>query len=243
MWKASPIYFIKYFFERGVIANTVLLERFEKDGNFENFDERDAICLLLDLANCKGNRLDLAAGLLEEFGSLKSVLEAREEQLIKMEGISRKAAAMIRMIIPFTKVWERINMDNPLRIGNAREAEAYCKSLLIGYRYEVFYVVCLNTKCKILGKRKISDGSISEVNSYPRIIMETALNYNATSILLTHNHPGGTLFASPEDINSTRTIQKLMNGVGIMVLDHIIVSGNDAYSMIQHGDITYKYYD
>lgn len=216
------------------------MERFEKEGGFEHFDDHDAICLLLDLAGCRGDRSCVAESLLDEFGSLKGVLEAREEQLIKMEGVGKKTAAMIRVIIPFAKVWERINMENPTRIGNSREAESYCKSILMGFRHEVFYVICLNTQCRILGKRKISEGSLGEVNAYPRMIMETALNYNANSILLTHNHPGGTLYPSPEDVRSTETVQKLMNGVGILVMDHIIIAGNDAYSMIQHGDITYR---
>lgn len=223
-----------------MIANTVFLERFEKEGNFENFDDRDAICLLLDLAGSKGDKGLIADNLLNEFGSLKNLLEAREEQLIKMEGIGRKSAAMIRIIIPFARFWEKMNMENPRRIGNSAEAESYCKSLLMGYRHEVFYVICLNVNCRIIGQRKISEGSISEVNSYPRIIMETALNYNASSILLTHNHPGGTTYPSIQDINSTVIIQRLMAGVGIIVMDHILVTGNGAYSMIQHGDITYR---
>lgn len=225
----------------GLITNTVLLERFEKEGNFEQFDEAETICLLLDLVGCKGDRQVIAGNLLDEFGSLKGVLEAREEQLIKMEGIGKKAATMIRVIVPFTKIWERINMENSRRIGNSGEAEAYCKSLLMGYRHEVFYVICLNAQCRILGQRKISEGTITEVNAYPRIIMETALNYNANSILLCHNHPGGTKYPSPEDINSTITIQRLMKGVGILVIDHILVFGNEAYSMIQHGDISYRF--
>ena len=196
--------------------------------------------MLLDLAGCRGDRYILSEALLDEFGSLKGVLEAREEQLIKMEGIGRKTAAMIRVIVPFAKIWERVNMENPTRIGNSGEAEAYCKSLLMGFRHEVFYVICLNARCHILGKRKISDGSLGEVNTYPRIVMETALNYNANSILLCHNHPGGTQFPSPEDVSSTVKIQQLMNGVGILVMDHILVAGNSAYSMIQHGDITYR---
>lgn len=216
------------------------MERFEKEGSFDHFDDRDAICLLLDLSGCKGNRIELSENLLNEFGSLKNVLQAREEQLIKIEGIGRKTAAMIRIIVPFAKVWERINMEDPKRIGNSKEAEAYCKSLLMGLRHEVFYVICLNAQCKILGQRKISDGTLNEVSAYPRIVMETALNYNAYSILLCHNHPGGTNHPSMEDISSTRIIQKLMHGVGILVMDHILICGNDSYSMIQQGDIDYR---
>ena len=70
--------------------------------------------------------------------------------------------------------------------------------------------------------------------------METALNYNAHSVLLCHNHPGGTCAPSQEDINSTVQLQKLLQGVNILVLDHIIVAGDKTYSMIQHGDIDYR---
>ena len=83
-------------------------------------------------------------------------------------------------------------------------------------------------------------GSLSEVSAYPRLVLETALNYNAHSILLTHCHPGLTCAPSPEDISSTLQLQRLLNGVGILVLDHIIVAGNRTYSMIQHGDMDYR---
>ena len=92
----------------------------------------------------------------------------------------------------------------------------------------------------MLGRRKISEGSLSEVSAYPRMVMETALNYNAHSVLLCHNHPGGTCAPSPEDITSTIQLQQLLNGVGILVLDHIIVANDKTYSMIQHGDIDYR---
>ena len=131
-------------------------------------------------------------------------------------------------------------MTEPDRIGNSREAENYCLSILAGERTERFYVISLNAKCNVLGRRKISEGSLSEVSAYPRMVMETALNYNAHSVLLCHNHPGGTCAPSPEDISSTIQLQRLLNGVGILVLDHIIVAGDRTYSMIQHGDIDYR---
>lgn len=223
----------------GLITDTILLEKFEQQG-IDTFDDRDAVELLLDMARCPGDRSDITERLMREFGSLKGVLEAREEQLRKVDGIGRKTAALIRMIVPFARLWERTTMEDRGHIGNCRDAEIFCKSLLMGYRTEQFYVICLNSKCRVLGQRKISEGSLSEVNAYPRLVMETALNYNAHSILLAHNHPGGTNAPSPEDITSTLTLQKLLNGVGILLLDHIIVAGCDSYSMVQHGDINYR---
>ncbi len=215
-------------------------DRFIHDKGFENFEDHQILELLLFYANTRSDTNPLAHALLEEFGSLKGVLEARPEQLMQVKGIGKQQAVLISMVAPLTRVWHRCAMEAPRRIGNSREAEEYCLSILAGERTERFYVVSLNAKYNVLGRRKISEGSLSEVSAYPRRVMETALNYNAHSVLLCHNHPGGTCAPSPEDISSTLQLQRLLNGVGILVLDHIIVAGDRTYSMIQHGDIDYR---
>ena len=217
-----------------------LRDRFIRDKGFENFEDHQVLELLLFYSNARVDTNPLAHELLDQFGSLKGVLEARPEQLMQINGIGKQQATLISMVVPLTRVWYRCAMSEPGRIGNSREAEQYCLSFLAGERTERFYVVSLNAKCNILGRRKISEGSLSEVSAYPRMVMETALNYNAHSVLLCHNHPGGTCAPSAEDISSTLQLQRLLNGVGILVLDHIIVAGNRTYSMIQHGDIDYR---
>jgi len=215
-------------------------DRFIRDKGFENFEDHQILELLLFYANTRGDTNPLAHELLDQFGSLKGVLEARPEQLMNVKGIGKQAATLISMVVPLTRVWHRCAMEVPDRIANSREAEDYCLSILAGERTERFYVISLNAKCNVLGRRKISEGSLSEVSAYPRMVMETALNYNAHSVLLCHNHPGGTCAPSPEDIASTIQLQRLLGGVGILVLDHIIVAGDRTYSMIQHGDIDYR---
>ena len=205
-----------------------------------DMDEKELLTHLLQFAHGVKDRDTMATTLLDHFDGLKAVLEARPEQLRAVAGVGPKTADYLSAFLPMVHVWQRLNMAEPLRVGNCREAEKYCMSLCSGLRNEEFWVICLNAKCNLLGRRRISTGSLSEVSAYPRLVMETALNYNAHSVLLTHNHPGGTCAPSPEDIASTIQLQRLLNGVGIMVLDHIIVSGDRTYSMIQHGDIDYR---
>ena len=217
-----------------------LRQRFIRENGFEHFEDHQILELLLFYANARSDTNPIAHALLEEFGSLKGVLEARPEMLTRVSGVGDRAATLISMVVPLTRVWNRCAMNVPDRINNSREAEKYCLSILAGYRTERFYVISLNAQCSVLGQRKISDGSLSEVSAYPRMVMETALNYNAHSVLLCHNHPGGTCAPSPEDIASTLQLQRLLNGVGILLLDHIIVANDTTYSMIQHGDIDYR---
>ena len=217
-----------------------LRERLMNERSLEHFDDTEILSTVLSFASGTKDTAGLVARLLDSFGSLKAVLEARPEQLLNVEGMNRTRASLISLMIPMARIWQRCANEIPDRIGNSREAEDYCKSLLIGERLENFYVIALNAKCNVLGARKISTGSLSEVSAYPRLVMETALNYNAHSVLLSHNHPGGTCAPSPEDIASTLQLHRLLNGVGILLLDHIIVANENTYSMVQHGDIDYR---
>ena len=212
----------------------------ENGGDMSGFSDADILTHQIGLIRGTDEAATIAEDLLDAFGSLKAVLEARPEQLRQVSGVGSRIAALISSGREIAKAYQRALMDTPQRISNSTQAEAYCKSLLTGFRNERFYVIALNAQCQILGKRKISEGSLSEVSAYPRMVMETALNYNAHSVLLSHNHPGGTCAPSPEDISSTLQLQRLLNGVGILVLDHIIVAGANTYSMIQHGDIDYR---
>ena len=208
--------------------------------NAADMEEKEVLEYILSLCPNRKNNGELSGVLLDTFGSLKSVLEARPEQLKTIPGIGERSAQLIASFLPVVRIWQRLTITEPQKINNTRAAESFCKSLLSGRRCEEFWVVCLNAQCKVLGKRRISTGSLSEVSAYPRLVMETALNYNAHSVILSHNHPGGTCAPSMEDIQSTTQLQRLLNGVGIMILDHIIVAGDKTYSMIQHGDIDYR---
>ena len=217
-----------------------LRDRFIREKGFENFEDHQILELLLFYANPRSDTNPIAHELLDRFDNLKNVLEARTEKLMAVNGVGESAATLISMVVPLTRVWERSAMKTPSRIGNSRDAEHYCKSLLLGEQNERFYVICLNAQCQVVGKRRISEGSLSEVSAYPRSVVETSLNHNAHSVLLCHNHPGGTCAPSPEDISSTVQLQRILNALNILVLDHIIVAGNQTYSMIQHGDIDYR---
>ncbi len=216
-----------------------LRERQQADKDLATFSDYEILQLLISYTGGEKSA-KLAEKLLDTFGSLKGVLEARPEQLQMVRGIGARTSSLISLMVPMVRTWTRLCQQIPDRISNSREAENYCLSLLAGERLENFYVIALNAKCNVLGRRKISTGSLSEVSAYPRLVLETALNYNAHSVLLSHNHPGGTCAPSPEDISSTLQLQRLLNGIGILVLDHIVVAGDRTYSMIQHGDIDYR---
>ena len=216
-----------------------LRERFREHQGFDGFSEHEILELLLTYGSPRKDTKMLAKTLLDTYGNLKGVFEARPEQLMGVEGVGEAQATLISMMLPLTRECLKCEMINPRQIGNRHELELYCKGMQMGKRIEEFWVICVNAQCRVLGQRKISAGSLSEVSAYPRLVMETVLAYNAHSVFFCHNHPGGTCAPSAEDIATTLQLQRLLSGVDVMVLDHMIVAGGSTYSMAQHGDIEF----
>ncbi|MBQ9211804.1 MAG: DNA repair protein RadC [Clostridia bacterium] len=216
-----------------------LRERFRENQNFDGFQDHEILELLLTYGSPRRDTKLMAKELLGTYGNLKGVFEARPESLMRVENIGEIQATLISMMMPLTRALVQCEMVNPEQIANRRDLERYCLSLLMGKRAEEFWVICVNAQCRILGQRRIAQGSLSEVSAYPRMVMETVLDYNAHSVFFCHNHPGGTCAPSAEDIATTVQLQRILGGVEVMTLDHMIIAGGNAYSMAQHGDIEF----
>lgn len=212
-------------------------ERFRREG-LEGFAPHEALELLLFYARARGDVNPLAHELLDSFGTIKGVLEARPEQLMAVRGVGEETATLLSLIVPlFRKYQECVCAERKL-LRNRVAAEEYCSALLAGRRTERLYVISLSSAMTVLGQRAVGEGSLNEVPAYPRLVVETALNYNAFGVILCHNHPGGVAEPSPDDIAATQTIEAVLGHLGIRLIDHIIVAGPAVYSMSLNGLLT-----
>jgi DNA repair protein RadC len=96
---------------------------------------------------------------------------------------------------------------------------------------EYMYMICMNTKNKVIGVFEISHGTVNASLVSPREVFQKALLANATSIIVMHNHPSGDSRASREDIEVTKRLAEAGKVVGVELLDHIIVG--DGYSSLK----------
>ena len=100
---------------------------------------------------------------------------------------------------------------------------------------EVFAILCLNTKNKVVGAHIISQGSLSSSIVHPREVFKAAMVNNAASIILAHNHPSGDPEPSREDIETTHRLVNAGSILGIKVLDHIIIGDGRYISLREQG--------
>ena len=209
-------------------------DRFRKEG-LDGFAEHEVLELLLFYGRARGDTNALAHNLLDAFGSLKGVLEASTEQLMTVRGVGEETATLVSLMLPMFRRYQACVNAARTRIATRKDAEEYCRTLLAGYRSERFYVICVSSANVLLGRRLVAEGSLTEVSAYPRTVVETALNYNAAGVILCHNHPGGSAAPSKADIQVTERLAGVLRALDIVLLDHIIVSGAETFSMAQNG--------
>lgn len=123
------------------------------------------------------------------------------------------------------------------KIGSSKDCEKfirkfYHEDLTI---YESFYILLLNNSNQTIGFAKISQGGITGTVVDVRIVAKYCVDSLATSCILAHNHPSGTLKPSEQDIEITRKIVKALKLFDVRVLDHIILTKNSYYSFADEG--------
>ena len=211
-------------------------ERFRKEG-LDGFADHEVLELLLFYGRARGDVNPLAHTLMDTFGSLQGVLEAKPDQLMAVPGVGEETATLLSFVLPMFRRYTACLCRDRKRLDTREAAKQFCKSLLSGWRTERLYVICLDADNQLLGHRLIAEGTTGGVPVQPRLVVETALNLNARGVVLCHNHPGGTDWPSVEDIASTEQIWLLLKGLEIELLDHIIVAGEKTYSMNENGDL------
>lgn len=120
-------------------------------------------------------------------------------------------------------------------INTSKQIAEYLRTMIKDYSYEVFAVIFLNQSNKVNHFEIISKGGITGTVADPRVILRKALDTEATSIILCHNHPSGSLRPSRSDEELTNKIKEAAKYLDIRVLDHLIVSEHGYYSFSDDG--------
>ena len=139
-----------------------------------------------------------------------------------------KAAAELGRRIHIASLGERVKINSP------QEAYNYLQFLKCE-PVEEFWALYTNNSGMLLQKAKVGDGGAGEVIVDMRKLVLTALNSNASRVILCHNHPGGTNKPSQQDIILTKNITDTLCKLNISVVEHIIIASDDYFSFLENG--------
>lgn len=208
--------------------------RFLREG-LDSFEQHQVLELLLFYSIPRRDTNKLAHTLINKYGSLSAVFEADPVDLMTVPGIGKNSAVLLSLIPSLARVYFKDKWGNKPKLNSTTKAGEYLVSLFSGRLYEVFYVICLDAQNRVNHSCLVHEGTIDQAPVYPRLIVEAALRHQARSVILAHNHPGGTLEPSAADLSVTGEIAAALETISVNVLDHIIVAGDSYISFADRG--------
>lgn len=209
-------------------------ERFMEHG-LDNFADHEVLELLLYYAIPRGDVNPLAHRLINEFGSLASVLEAMPADLCKVQGVGESVAAFLHVMpsmfqrYQLSKIKEKC-YDTPEKLA------VFLMSYYTGKPRELATAILLDNSCRLIRICEVGEGSPSAVKVNVRQLMQCALQYNAANVVLAHNHPRGECRPSRADISQTSHLRELLKKINVSLVDHIIVA-EDQWTSLASGQV------
>jgi len=173
--------------------------------------------------------LQLGKNNLNELGKLSL------SELMEISGIGEAKAITILAALELGRRRQSGNILQKIIVSTSTDIAHYFQSQLRDLNNEIFAVAFLNQANKINHFEIVSEGGITGTVADPRIILKKALQQNAVSIVLCHNHPSGSLRPSRQDEELTQKIKEAARFLDIKVLDHIIVSDAGYFSFADEG--------
>ncbi|MBE6786975.1 MAG: hypothetical protein E7537_01350 [Ruminococcaceae bacterium] len=177
---------------------------------------------------------ELAHTLINTFGSLTAVFEADSDALFQVKGMTERAVVLIKLMLPlFRRYYSQRNSFN----RKFASVEHICEELVrkhSGYGREVFILTSLNEIGDLICFDVLAKGSSTAVQFDSKEIVQKALKHGATFVIISHNHLTGNIKPSKVDLQSTQRLWFTLNEIGIKLLDHIIVSGNEYFSIAKN---------
>ena len=212
-------------------------ERCERFGA-SNLTDSELLAVLLRTGTRGENALQLADKILHPVFSQKGVLNLHQwtyEQLMQIKGIGKVKAIQILCLAELSRRLAKATAQEGLNFSNPASIARYYMEDLRHANQEQMKLLLLNTKSGLIGETEISKGTVNSAVTSPRELFVEALQKNAVSIVLLHNHPSGDPTPSKEDVLITRRIQEAGRLIGVELLDHIVIGDNCYVSLREKG--------
>jgi len=209
-------------------------ERLLKHGP-QSLSDAELLAIFLRTGVSGKSAVDLARDLLERFGSLRRLLGAERDTFCEVPGLGRAKFAQLQAVLEMGRrhLAEQFDRGSPLL--SPEHTARYLQSRLRDYPYEVFAVLFLDNRHRVLAFEELFRGTVDGASVHPREVVRRALALNSAAVIFSHNHPSGIAEPSEADQRITTRLREALALVDVRVLDHLVVGDGDCCSLAQRG--------
>lgn len=196
-----------------------------------NLSDAELLAILIGSGTPKVTAVELCSQILDYVNNdLSQLGKLAVKDLMKFKGIGEAKAISIVAAMELGRRRQAENLSTTNKIKHSSDIYKLFIAQLSDLIYEEFWVLFLNNSNTIIGKEKLSTGGMEGTVVDVRMLFKYALERLASSVVLIHNHPSGSMRASQADIKITKQIKEAGQLLNIKLIDHIIVSYNGYYS-------------
>lgn len=179
--------------------------------------------------------LNMAQELLDTFGGIGGLLHTSADGLKVIKGLGpAKRAEVVAVLELARRALSQVLQEKAL-FDSPRAVREYLQLQLGAKQHEVFAVLFLDSQNRLIALEELFRGTLSQTSVYPREVVLRALHHHAAAVVLAHNHPSGTAQPSRADEALTQSLKAALALVDVRVLDHFIVTRDQAASMAEMG--------
>ncbi len=211
-------------------------ERLAKEG-VEALSNQELLAILLRTGTRKASVFEIAQKVLSNLSSLTDLKKMTLQELQSLSGIGRVKAIELQAMI---ELGHRIHKHETLEMESILSSQKLAKKMQqeLGHKKQEHLVALyLNTQNQIIHQQTIFIGSATRSIAEPREILHYAIKHMATSLILVHNHPSGAVSPSRNDDHVTKLVKEACDLMGIVLLDHLIVSHSSYFSYREKTDL------
>lgn len=211
-------------------------ERLAKEG-VEALSNQELLAILLRTGTRQASVFEIAQKVLSNLSSLTDLKKMTLQELQSLSGIGRVKAIELQAMI---ELGHRIHKHETLEMESILSSQKLAKKMQqeLGHKKQEHLVALyLNTQNQIIHQQTIFIGSATRSIAEPREILHYAIKHMATSLILVHNHPSGAVDPSRNDDHVTKLVKEACDLMGIILLDHLIVSHSSYFSYREKTDL------
>lgn len=177
----------------------------------------------------------LARQLLNQFGSLRRLLGASQNDFCSAKGLGEAKFVQLQAVLELSKRYLQQQIQRDTVFNDPGTVKRYLQHAISAEQREVFLLLYLDSQHRLIKAEPLFSGTIDASPVYPRIVVQQALAHNAAAVILAHNHPSGVAEPSRADKAITERLVQALMLVDIKVLDHFIVGDADVISFAERG--------
>lgn len=200
----------------------------------EHLSDAELLAIFLRTGTPGLNAVDLARLLLKQFGSLRALFAAPFDDFCRQKGLGPAKFVQLQAVIEMSRRYFTEQAKVVDVLSSPELVKNFLKCRLGDEINEVFAIVYLDNRHRVLKYEALFTGTVDGAAIYPRIVVKKVIDYKATAVIFAHNHPSGNPEPSQADIAITERLKKALNLIDVRLLDHFII-GSEVVSFAERG--------